>query len=89
MLMKQINLRDANQGFSRLVRTVEETRERVLVLRNGKPAVMIVPPGEERAPRKLTQEQKRAVRAFLKAARGKPGSSEGERRWTRDELHER
>ena len=86
--MKQVNLRDANQGFSKLVRDVEEKRERVLVLRNGKPAVMIVPPGEERAVRKVTPEQKRALRSFLKAVRSKPGNSEGEARWTRDELHE-
>jgi prevent-host-death family protein len=87
--MKQLNLREANQEFSRLVRKVEETGERVLVLRNGKPAVEIVPSGEQRAVRKRTPAQERAVRAFLKAARARPGDSSGRRRWTRDELHER
>jgi prevent-host-death family protein len=87
--MKQLNLREANQGFSRLVREVEETGERVLVLRNGKPAVEIVPSGEMRATRKLTQAQERAVRAFLKSALTRPGNSASEPRWTRDELHER
>jgi prevent-host-death family protein len=86
--MKQLNLREANQGFSRLVREVEETGERVLVLRNGKPVVEIVPSGERRAIRRRTPAQERAIRAFLKSARGRPGSSSGAR-WTRDELHER
>ena len=87
--MKQITLREANQGFSRLVREVEETGEGVLVLRNGKPAVEIVPSREKRPQRKLSPEQERAIAQFLKAARTKPGSSEGQKRWTRDELHER
>jgi len=87
--MKQLNLREANQGFSRLVREVEQTGERVLVLRNGKPAVEIVPSGASRAVRRRTPRQERAVRAFLKSARSKPGDSSGQRRWKRDELHER
>ena len=87
--MKQLSLREANQGFSRLVREIEQTGERVLVLRSGKPAVEIIPSGESRAARKRTPEQERAVRAFLKLARTKPGDSSGEQRWTRDELHER
>jgi len=87
--MKQINLREANQEFSRLVREIERTGERVLVLRNGKPAVEIVPSAERRAVRSRTPEQERAIRAFLKLARSKPGDSSGDRRWTRDELHER
>ena len=87
--MKQLSLREANQGFSRLVREIEATGERVLVLRNGKPAVEIAPSGEARAVRKPTQAQGRAVRAFLKLARMKPGDSSSQARWTRDELHER
>lgn len=87
--MKQLNLREANQGFSRLVRQIERTGERVLVLRNGKPAVEIIPSGENRAVRRRTPAQERALRAFLKSARAKPGNSTGQRRWTRDELHER
>jgi prevent-host-death family protein len=87
--MKQLNLREANQGFSRLVREIERTGEPVLVLRNGKPAVEIVPAGEGRAVHKRTPEQERAIGAFLESARASPGDSSGERRWTRDELHER
>jgi antitoxin (DNA-binding transcriptional repressor) of toxin-antitoxin stability system len=87
--MKKLNLREANQGFSRLVREIERTGERVLVFRNGKPAVEIVPAGEKRDLHRRTPEQERAIRAFLKLARARPGDSAGERRWTRDELHER
>jgi len=87
--MKQRNLREANQEFSRLVREIEQTGERVLVLRNGKPAVEIIPSVEKRAVRRRTPAQQRAVRAFLKSARTKPGNSSGQRRWTRDGLHER
>jgi len=87
--MKQLNLREANQGFSRLVREIEETGERVLVLRNGKPAVEIARSGEKRAPRTMSRAQARAVRAFLKSARARPGNSAGEASWTRDDLHER
>ncbi len=87
--MKQVTLREANQGFSRLVREVEESGEGVLVLRNGKPAVEIVPTRAKRAARVLSSEQERAIAAFLKAARTRPGSSAGERRWRREDLHER
>ena len=86
--MKQITLREANQQFSKLVREVEETGERVLVLRNGKPAVEIGPT-TRRAVRKLAREQQAAIDAFVKAATARPGNSKGARRWTRDELHER
>jgi len=70
------------------VREIEETGESVLVLRNGRPAVEIGPSREKRAARRLTVEQERAVAAFLKSARAKPGKSPGAR-WTREELHER
>ena len=39
--MKQVTLREASRQFSKLVREVEETGERVLVLRSGRPAVEI------------------------------------------------
>jgi prevent-host-death family protein len=87
--MKQVTLREANQQFSRLVREVEETGERVLVLRNGKPAVEIAPTRAARALRELTPEQQAAFDAFVESALKRPGSSKGVRRWARDELHER
>ena len=86
--MKQVTLREANQQFSRLVREVQETGERVLVLRNGKPAVEIAPT-TERAQRVLTCEQAAAFDAFMKSASKRPGNSKGVRRWSRDDLHER
>jgi prevent-host-death family protein len=86
--MKQVTLREANQQFSKLVREVEETGERVLVLRNGKPAVEIAPTAR-RVMRELTREQGKAFEAFLEAATKRPGNSRGVRRWRRDELHER
>jgi len=56
--MREINLRDANQQFSKLVREIEETGETVLVLRNGKPSIKLMPV-EERAP-KLSRAQAEA-----------------------------
>jgi prevent-host-death family protein len=88
-LMKQVTLREANRQFSKLVREVEETGERVLVLRSGKPAVEIAPARATRASRKLTSEQQAAFNAFVEAALKNPGNSKGVRRWTRNELHER
>ena len=41
--MKTINLREANQQFSKLVREIEASGETVTVLRNGKPIADIVP----------------------------------------------
>lgn len=87
--MKQVTLREANQQFSRLVREGEATGERVLVLRNGKPAVEIAPTGATRARRRLTGEQQAAIAAFLDAAIKRPGNSKGTRRWSREELHGR
>jgi prevent-host-death family protein len=87
--MKQVTLREANQQFSRLVREVEATGERVLVLRNGKPAVEIAPTRVVRAMRELTPDQHAAFDGFVESALKRPGSSKGARRWTRDELHER
>jgi prevent-host-death family protein len=86
--MKEISLREANQQFSRIVREVEESGEAVRVLRNGKPAVDILPAGTKRARRVLTPDQKAAFEALMKSARESQGNSEG-RRWTRDELYER
>lgn len=86
--MKQMTLREANQGFSRIVREIEETGETVQVLRNGKPAVEIGPARETRPARALTDTQRRAIAGFLKTAETKPGNSGGQT-WSRDSLHER
>jgi prevent-host-death family protein len=61
--MKTMNLRDANQQFSRLVREVEETGETILVTRNGKPAIKLAPV-EERAP-DLSRAQLQAKKQLM------------------------
>ncbi|HXC56822.1 MAG TPA: type II toxin-antitoxin system Phd/YefM family antitoxin [Rhizomicrobium sp.] len=64
--MKTMNLRDANQQFSKLAREIEETGETILVLRNGKPAVKIMP--VEERPNKLTREQEEAKKRLMDPA---------------------
>ncbi|HEX3652236.1 MAG TPA: type II toxin-antitoxin system Phd/YefM family antitoxin [Rhizomicrobium sp.] len=61
--MKELTLRDANQQFSKLVREVAETREEVVVLRNGKAAVKIVPV-EQAGKRTLTAAQEAAPKSL-------------------------
>ena len=58
--MRTMNLRDANQQFSKLVREIEETGESVVVLRNGKPAITL-----SAAPRTATVEQQEAAKRRL------------------------
>src|SRR5665213_34304 len=63
--MKTLNLRDANQQFSKLVREIEATGETVLVLRDGKPAIRMMPAEEKVFPRKLTSRQEQALARLL------------------------
>jgi prevent-host-death family protein len=85
--MKEITLREANQQFSKLVREVEESGKPVAVLRNGKITVLITPPQGDA--RKLAPRQAAALSALLESARSNAGSSAGQPRLTRDQLHER
>jgi antitoxin (DNA-binding transcriptional repressor) of toxin-antitoxin stability system len=85
--MRKINLREANQRFSQLVREVQQTREPVSVYRHGELAVEIHPPAESSGVRVLTPEQKAAIEAMLETAR-RARPSKG-RKLTRDEMHER
>jgi prevent-host-death family protein len=87
--MKEITLREANQQFSRIVREVEESGEAVRVLRNGKPAVDILPARMGEMRRKLTEDQRAAIDEFIRLAREEPGNSDGRPHLTRDQLHER
>src|ERR1700755_303632 len=64
--MKTINLRDANQQFSKLVRQVEETGETIIVLRNGKPAIRLAPADD--APAKLSPAQLQAKARLMDPA---------------------
>jgi antitoxin (DNA-binding transcriptional repressor) of toxin-antitoxin stability system len=85
--MRKINLREANQRFSQLVREVQETREPVSVYRHGELAVEIHPPGKASGARVLTPEQKAAIKEMFEIAkRGRPSKG---RKLTRDEMHER
>jgi len=84
--MKELTLRDANQQFSRIVREVAETGEEVVVTRNGKATVKIVP-AEEKGQRRLSPAQEAALNAFLEYARNSTARSDGP--WTREELYER
>jgi prevent-host-death family protein len=58
-----VNLREANQRFSELVRRVEATGEGYLVLRHGRPVARLLP--AEDALRRLTPEQEAALARFL------------------------
>ncbi len=63
--MKTMNLRDANQQFSKLVREIEETGEPVLVLRNGKPAIRLSAVGANEKPEENRQHLADPSRAFI------------------------
>jgi antitoxin (DNA-binding transcriptional repressor) of toxin-antitoxin stability system len=86
--MKTLNLRDANQQFSKLVREIEATGETVLVLRDGKPAIRMMPAEEK--PRRFSAEQQKAIEELIDSMRNNPGRSEPDApHLTRDEMHER
>lgn len=84
--MRKINLRDANQQFSRLVREVEETGETVQILRRGEPTAELRP--VRNPERRLTAAQEAALKSMLETAR-KSGRKSVGRKMTRDEMHER
>jgi prevent-host-death family protein len=78
-----ISLRDANQGFARLVREVESGRE-FLITRNGEPVARLSPVRRER---KLTPEQEEALARTVERMR--KGWPLGIDKFDRDEAHER
>jgi prevent-host-death family protein len=86
--MRKVNLREANQRFSQLVREVQETGEPVSVYRHGELAVEIHPPAKQGNLRVLTPEQKAALESMFETAHRVKGKSRG-RKLTRDEMHER
>jgi prevent-host-death family protein len=83
-MARQVSLRDANQGFARLIREVERGEE-IVVTRRGQPVARIVPAAPVK--RKLTPEQEAAWQRILDAA--KDGYTVGDWKFNRDELHER
>ena len=62
-MAEPINLREANQQFSELVRREEATGRGYLVLRHGRPVARLLPT-EERAER-LTPEQRAVLSRLL------------------------
>jgi prevent-host-death family protein len=88
--MKTLNLRDANQQFSKLVREIEATGEGVLVLRDGKPAIRMVPAEDRSGRRRFSAERQKAIEELLESARNNPGRSDPSiPPLTRDQMHER
>jgi len=85
--MKTLNLRDANQQFSKLVREIEATGEGVLVLRDGKPAIRMLPAEEK--PRRFSADRQRAIEELLESMKHPGRSAPDAPHLTRDELHER
>ena len=84
--MKTLDLGDAEQQFSDLVREIEKTGEGVLVLRDGKPAIRMLP--AEQNPRRSSAERQKVVERLNQSLKN-PGNSNGSPRLTRDQMHER
>lgn len=88
--MKTLNLRDANQQFSKLVREIEETGESVLVLRDGKPAIRMMPAEDQSGRRRFSAERQKAIDELIDSIRNHPGRSDPSiPPLTRDQMHER
>jgi antitoxin (DNA-binding transcriptional repressor) of toxin-antitoxin stability system len=85
--MKTMNLRDANQQFSKLVREIEATGEGVLVLRDGKPAIRMLPAEEK--PRQPELRRQLAIKRLIESMNNPGRSADDAPHLTRDELHER
>ncbi len=80
--LKPINLRDANQHFSKIIRQLEEGEEGYVVLKHGKPVARILPvPNEPK--NSLTPDQEAALARILST---KFNRSYG--RFDRDELYD-
>lgn len=88
--MKTLNLRDANQQFSKLVREIEATGETVLVLRDGKPAIRMTPAEDQTGRTRFSAERQKAIDDLLESARNNRSQSDPNLPpMTRDEMHER
>ncbi len=85
--MKTLDLHDADQKFSNLVREIEETGEGVLVLRDGKPAIRMLP--AEQNPRRSGGERQRAIEELIESMKNPGRSAPDAPHLTRDQLHER
>jgi prevent-host-death family protein len=82
--MKSVNARDANQGFSELLRRVERGEE-VIITKHGTPVAVLAP---YRAP-SLTAARKAAIEHATRVMDETAALARRVRRFTRDEMHER
>ena len=79
--MRSISAREANQSFSRVL-SEAENGDTVVITRRGKPVAVLAPYASQ-----LSQAREQAIeRAIELMHKGLPL---GNRRFTRDEMHER
>lgn len=79
--MRSVTAREANQAFSRILQEAEHGGE-VVITRRGKPVAVLSPFSAQR-----TRERDKAIEHIVSLMR--EGVSLGNRRFTRDEMHER
>jgi prevent-host-death family protein len=79
--MRSISAREANRSFSRVLRAAE-SGDSVVITRRGRPVAVLAPYASPRS-RALEQAIERLVAMMRK------GLPIGNRRFTRDEMHER
>ncbi|HET7921810.1 MAG TPA: type II toxin-antitoxin system prevent-host-death family antitoxin [Gammaproteobacteria bacterium] len=79
--MKTLSAAEANRQFSRMLRTVTEGDE-VVILSRGRPVARIIPAAGS------SRRLKRAQAALLRRLKSQAAGGT-KRRWTRDELYDR
>jgi len=79
--MRSVGAREANQQFSRLLREAEEGQE-ITITRNGRAVARLSP---ARGP-KDSKARKKALDEMVQLM--EKGLDLGNRRWTRDEMHD-
>lgn len=82
--VKEVSLREANQGFARLIREVE-TGQEVVITRHGAPVARLLPVRSTK--RALTPEQEAAWERIQQQMREHPIDLGG-RKFSRDELYD-
>ena len=78
--MRAVTAREANQAFSRILKAAE-SGESVVITRRGEPVAIIAPY------RAQDRERERAIGRIVAMMR--EGLPVGDRRFSRDEMHER
>ena len=80
--MKSVSAREANQGFSKLLAEAAGGEE-IVITRRGKPVAKLVPIGTA----KSDEKRERAIERMMERMRR--GLDLGDRKFTRDEMHQR